>query len=297
MNNLVENNMIQEMICGNNIAYILQDNSQFLPVEYKVLQSQADRGFLKCMKMLYNGKTEFYYLLDGYKSFQSMIPTLDEDGFMAIMSNLFNTVLEIKNNGFLKCCNTNLSFDRIYVEPNTFKVGLIYLPADLHFYQDDYAFENELKTNLIKLISTHENFDTIRINQFSTDLSDGMLTIQDHAQRLKGSTRPPKPEPKSERLTLVSMNAPTRISIDVNKDEYVLGKSKDKADYAIVFNKMISRSHCKVNKTESGYTVTDLQSTNGTFVNKKRLVPRVPQKIKNGDVVRLANSDFQVIIK
>lgn len=297
MNNLVENNMIQEMICGNNIAYILQDNSRFLPVEYKVLQSQADRGFLKCMKMLYNGKTEFYYLLDGYKSFQSLIPTLDEDGFMAIMSNLFNTILEIKNNGFLKCCNTNLSFDRIYVDPNTFKVGLVYLPADLHFYQDDFAFENELKTNLRRLISTHDNFDTNRINQFSSDLSDGMLTIQDHAQRLKGGSRSPKPEPKNERLTLVSMDARARISIEVKKDEFVLGKSKDKADYAILFNKAISRVHCKVCKTESGYTVTDLQSTNHTYVNNNRLPSLVPQKIKNGDEVKLADSKFRVIIK
>lgn len=301
MNTLIENNMIEEIVSGNNIAYVLQDNSHFLPVEYKVLLSQGEGVFVKCMKMMYNGRIEFYYLLDGYKTFESMVNNLDEDSFMAIMSSLFSNVLDVKNNGFLSCRNINAMFNRIYVKPSTYKVSLIYLPVNLHLYQDDFAFENELRTNLVKLISTHANLDTTRINQFAKDLSDGMLTLQDLVSKMKGgkrvTTKNDKLTPDVGRLQIISINAPSRIVIDVNKNEYVLGKKQDKVDYAITFNRMISRVHCKVNKTESGYTITDLQSANGTFVNKKKLQPNYPQAIKNGDIVRLANSDFQVIIK
>lgn len=45
-----------------------------------------------------------------------------------------------------------------------------------------------------------------------------------------------------------------------------------------------------------GYTITDLQSANGTYVNKIRLQPNQPYPINNGDIIRLANSDFQVSI-
>ena len=42
--------------------------------------------------------------------------------------------------------------------------------------------------------------------------------------------------------------------------------------------------------------ITDLQSANGTYVNKAKLQPNQSTPIKNGDVIRLANSDFQVSI-
>ena len=44
------------------------------------------------------------------------------------------------------------------------------------------------------------------------------------------------------------------------------------------------------------YMITDLKSANGTYVNRVRLTPEQPHQIKNGDIIRLANSDFQVVI-
>ena len=79
MNALIENNYIKEMKCGANFAYVLSDNSAFLSTEYKVLQSQANSCFVKCMKMLYNGSIQLYYLTGGLKSFASMIPSLDAE--------------------------------------------------------------------------------------------------------------------------------------------------------------------------------------------------------------------------
>ena len=78
MNALIENNCIKEMECGSNFSYILSDNSTFLSTEYKVLQSQANSCFVKCMKMMYNGKVQLYYLTKGLKSFASMIPTIGQ---------------------------------------------------------------------------------------------------------------------------------------------------------------------------------------------------------------------------
>ena len=92
------------------------------------------------------------------------------------------------------------------------------------------------------------------------------------------------------------MNAPTRVEIEVTKDEFIIGKKKELVDGVVSFNKMISRSHCKINRRGNQYMVTDLQSANGTYVNKVRLQPNQPCQIKNGDVIRMADSDFQVSI-
>lgn len=67
MNALIENNYIKEIECGSNFSYILNDNSTFLSTEYKVLQSQANSCFVKCMKMMYNGKVPTILSHEGIK--------------------------------------------------------------------------------------------------------------------------------------------------------------------------------------------------------------------------------------
>lgn len=303
MNALVERNELIEMKCGNNFAYILQDETQFLSTEYKVLLSQQDGNFIKCMKMLYNGKLQFYYLLKEYRSLAVMLPTLDASAFMTIVASLFSSIMDVRNNGFLSCKNIDISYEHIYVEPNTYKVSLVYLPANIHFFPDDAAFENELRTGLVKTISSIANLESPKTMQLRVDLSNGMLSMADLATKVKGgSVTAEKKEAKGNYgngaiLQLVAMNAPERLVFDIKKAEFLLGKKSSEVDGAITFNKMISRIHCKINKTAYGYIVTDLQSTNGTYVNRKRVQPNQSQLLVNGDILRLANTDFQVVIR
>lgn len=300
MNILIEKNYIKEMECGLNFSYILSDSSTFLSTEYKVLQSQADNCFVKCMKMFYNGKVQLYYLTKGLKPFASMIPSLDADSFLTIVSNLLTDIIDVKHNGFLSCQNIDVSFERIYVDPTTYKVSLVYLPLNQHIFEDNSSFENELRTGLVKLISGISALSTSKTMQFSTDLSDGMLTIEDLERRLKGGKidEPFIKEISKEtgKLRIIAMNAPTRVEIEVTKDEFVIGKKPELCDGVIGFNRMISRSHCKISKRGNHFVITDLQSANGTYVNRVRLQPNQPHPINNGDVIRLANSDFQVSI-
>ena len=304
MNTLIENNYISEMECGSNFAYVLSDNSTFLSTEYKVLQSQANSCFVKCMKMMYNGNVQLYYLTKGLKSFASMIPSLDAESFLIIVANLLSDIIDVKHNGFLSCQNIDISFERIYVDPTTHKVSLVYLPLSKRIFDDASAFENELRTSLVKLISGISTLSTVKTMQLSADLSNGSLTIEDLQNRIKaGKGAPPVVTPPhtdtsgdAGKLRIIAMNAPTRVEIEVTKDEFIIGKKKELVDGVVSFNKMISRSHCKINRRGSQYMVTDLQSANGTYVNKVRLQPNQPCQIKNGDVIRMADSDFQVSI-
>ncbi|MEE0930139.1 MAG: FHA domain-containing protein [Acutalibacteraceae bacterium] len=302
MNTLIENRLIGEMMCGANLAFVVNDNQTFLPTEYKVLQSQVDNCFVKCMKMHFNGKVQLYYLTNAYKSFDSIVTRLNEDSFMTIIANLFTNIIEVKNNGFLSCCNIDISFERIYIDPSTFKVSLVYLPLKIRIFDDYTTFENELRGNLIKLISSIPELSTNNIIQLSMLLSDGTLSIEDLLGKLKGRTKEQVYQQKNMRqnlsvgMSMVALNAPMSVEIAITKDEFVIGKKGSAVDGVVSFNKMISRVHCKINKTGDQYTVTDLQSANGTYINKKRINPHQPYPINDGDIVRLANSDFQVFI-
>lgn len=303
MNALTENNFIKAMDCGSNFSYILSEDGMFLSTEYKVLQSQADSCFVKCMKMLYNGKIQLYYLTKGLKSFASMISSLDPESLMIIVSNLFSDIIDVKNNGFLSCQNIDIAFERIYVDPSTYKVFLVYLPLSRHIYDEYSSFENEIRTELVKLISGIAALSSSKTVQLSADLSNGTYGIEDICAHIKGKNIPRGGQTDTSKeavhnglLRIVAMNAPTHVEIAVTKDDFVIGKKAELCDGVIGFNKMISRSHCKINQRGNQYTVTDLQSANGTYINKVRLQPNQPFPIKDGDIVRLANSDFQVRI-
>lgn len=303
MNELLKNGVITELACGTNFAYILNDNSQFLMTDYKVLQNQVNSGFIKCMKMLYNGKTEFFYISDNFKTFESMFVSINTETFMTISANLFDNIIKVKNNGFLSCQNINISFDKIFIDVNTLKVNLVYIPVSTRAFNNYDEFENELRTSLIKLINTLPSLSNRKVMQFTMDLSNGMYSLEDLYNRIKGikveSVKAKEDTNDSyvkKSMRIVSMNAPINFEILVDKSNYVLGKNPSMVDGAITFNKAISRIHCKITNNNGQFMLTDLDSANGTYVNKVKLVPKQPYTINNGDVIRLANSDFKIIV-
>lgn len=75
----------------------------------------------------------------------------------------------------------------------------------------------------------------------------------------------------------------------------ILGRS-GRCDVVLGAYNVVSGTHCKISIGKNYVTVTDLGSTNGTFVGGKRLVPNQPVPVKNGSTFQLANPTcaFQV---
>ena len=285
------------MSCGTNFAYILNNNSLFLTTEYKVLQSQVNSSFVKCMKMYYNGQIQLYYITHALKPLSAMLHGMDPQSFLTVASNLFTNIIDVKHNGFLSCQNIDISLEHIFVEPTTYKVHLVYLPTGERLFPDTASFENELRTSLVKLVSALPNLSATNTLQFSVDLSNGMLSLENLAVRLKDGKFNQRYAENvgTKTIRIVALNAPVRVALLINKDAFVIGKSPA-ADGVIGFNQMISRVHCRINRSSDSITITDLQSANGTFVNRIRLQANQPYPLKDGDVIRLANSDFKVNI-
>ncbi len=59
----------------------------------------------------------------------------------------------------------------------------------------------------------------------------------------------------------------------------------------------VSRQHAKIRRTRSGYEIIDLKSTNGTWVNQKKLFPDEPHPLKNGDIIHLGRLSMVVFYK
>lgn len=101
-----------------------------------------------------------------------------------------------------------------------------------------------------------------------------------------------EPENEGTMLVLTSQDG-SRLEIPA-KDEIVVGREDPISDmFPDVdltnlggMDKGVSRKHAVIHRAGAGYTVEDMGSTNGTFINKKKIQPHAPQAIKAGDELR-----------
>lgn len=59
----------------------------------------------------------------------------------------------------------------------------------------------------------------------------------------------------------------------------------------------VSRLHAVLKRDAKRVMIMDLGSSNGTFVNGKRLNPNIDQPINNGDIIALGKLKIQVLLK
>lgn len=79
----------------------------------------------------------------------------------------------------------------------------------------------------------------------------------------------------------------------LNKPVFRIGKERSYVDYFISDNTAISRSHANIITREQNYFLVDTNSTNHTFVNGTMIRSNEEVQINPGDMIRLANEDFE----
>ena len=76
----------------------------------------------------------------------------------------------------------------------------------------------------------------------------------------------------------------------------VLGRKPEEADY-ILTDEGVSRKHLQIFLQDTKLFITDMGSTNGTFLNTQRLEIDMPVEIREGDVIGIAQSEYIVTYK
>ncbi len=106
-----------------------------------------------------------------------------------------------------------------------------------------------------------------------------------------------KPDPgasnrKSEaRLVAIGGQGPRECALRTDKTS--IGSAPD--NDIVIDTPTVSRYHSVIRRTLRGYTVADLESTNGTFVNGIKI--RNPMVLKRGDEVRFGAAAFALILR
>ncbi|HOV25946.1 MAG TPA: FHA domain-containing protein [Pseudobacteroides sp.] len=79
--------------------------------------------------------------------------------------------------------------------------------------------------------------------------------------------------------------------IIIDKRNFIIGRKNKAADY-VCCNNFVSKSHAEIISRDGRYFVKDLGSTNGTFVNGKRIEKLLDIEIKNNDKIKFADWEY-----
>ena len=90
---------------------------------------------------------------------------------------------------------------------------------------------------------------------------------------------------------LVSLNPEEYVNILLYREETRIGKEGRQADVCIDRD-VISRVHAKILRREEEYFLMDLDSTNGTYINGKRLGGDGMEKLQQGDRISFADLEY-----
>src|SRR5438045_670979 len=86
-----------------------------------------------------------------------------------------------------------------------------------------------------------------------------------------------------------SLNSPNgRTQLTANT--LTIGRSPD--NQFVIQDAQAASHHAEIRPDAQGYVLTDLGSTNGTFVNEQRLSPRVPRLLVSGEVIRIGSTSL-----
>ncbi len=100
---------------------------------------------------------------------------------------------------------------------------------------------------------------------------------------------------KAARGRIVVANEAFRQIADVDKIEYIVGR-KGESTHLSIDHKAVSSSHAVIRFEKKRFTIEDLGSANGTFVDGEKLVPNDKKPLKSESHIRFGSIDTLFVV-
>lgn len=202
-----------------------------------------------------------------------------------------------------KCARENYKENK-YIKKTEEKVNGEYdknnivINADKNVYVKPFeAKKRNLFRKIVEKLKGKNNYED------EDELMEGLTDKEDIKEKIKKETEEINDYEEStmlltstgiiNKITLKEISEQGSMEIEPKSYPCILGKSQQSSDY-IVDSPVVSRVHLRISEEMSNYYVEDLNSTNGTYVNGKKLEPHKPEEINVGDQITIADVDFIV---
>lgn len=116
--------------------------------------------------------------------------------------------------------------------------------------------------------------------------SEGTTLLEEEGTTLLDSGRP----------EAALFRCSTGITTNIAKDIFTIGKAAEN-DLCLADNKTISRNHARILCSGNGFSLQDMNSTNHTCLNGRRLEGGKEELLQNGDRIQLSNEEFEFYLQ
>ncbi|RTZ99175.1 MAG: hypothetical protein DSY90_02005 [Deltaproteobacteria bacterium] len=118
---------------------------------------------------------------------------------------------------------------------------------------------------------------------------------QASGSRGRGDTpRKLRPEVQAELIDVEHIIPQDSVSLTIDKSPISIGR--DSSNDIVIPQKVVSSLHATIEYRNGYYFLEDNRSTNGTRLNNRRVEQDTKMKLKSGDVIHFANSEFRFLI-
>ncbi len=131
-----------------------------------------------------------------------------------------------------------------------------------------------------------EMAQAVRLAAQQLTISDSRSAASLHDQSAVGGSRS-KAHPEPQNTLVIREKDGSSYHFQLTEKSYKIGRSR--ACDIILAGSGISREHAQLERTENGWTLTDLESTNGTYLAGTKITPHKAEYWRVGPIVRIGN--------
>lgn len=158
-------------------------------------------------------------------------------------------------------------------------VIVIYKSSNKQYHRSDIHFSGGADIDTGKMTSDNNYFKGI-----SGELED-TISINNYSRIRKTSGE------LSKSITISNLNNSSVSNLRIN-DYLIIGRSDGKNVFKITNDNTISQKHCKLYYEMNNLYLCDLNSSNHTYLNKKRLTK--PEICKSGDIIKIGKTYLKI---
>jgi hypothetical protein len=97
--------------------------------------------------------------------------------------------------------------------------------------------------------------------------------------------------PKPQKAVLELLQGTSVETIPISANPFVIGRNVEVVQYAADWIG-ISRTHIEISRESLEYSIKDLGSKNGSFLNEEQMIPHKPYALAEGDRIKIVEKEF-----
>lgn len=298
-------------VYSDHIAYTLEENETMFSLGNRVISKLNLETIIESNSVKVNGCDRLLYDLQGLKPIQESLPVLKQQEIITLLKSFIHLIKELDESDFIDIHAVDVYRERIFYDTASKKLRCVVLPVNTNYHiHDGMEWQEKYRNTLIlfcnyifRMRPTDYNYfyyfimdssrTDIEITNYLIEYNFEGADIRDEknhfTEKHVANTVGAEEKINNKVLTLEHNREGENYTFRICQQEYTIGKSAKYANGVINCSSSVSRKHCLIRRVGDGFTIEDLGSMNGTWINGYKLETAKSYTIQDGDMIQLAD--------